>query len=630
MKIALITMPFCSASRPSLGISLLQAALRRDGHECDLHYFNLDFAKRIGLAEYQQFAQYAPQESLAGDWVFSEALFGPGPNGCEGGRSRYLQEVLLARHAEWFTLPSVLQLFRMRELADGFIEDCLHAKDWSRYDLVGLTSMFQQNVASLALAQRIRKAHPQVLLAMGGANCEGEMGIELHSRFPFLDFVGSGEGDINVPELVRRLAAGDSVAGIPGIVTRDRQGHTVEPSQPVCPVMDMDSLPIPSYEDFFTQLRALGIKDEIEPLVPVETSRGCWWGAKHHCTFCGLNGSTMNFRSKSPTRALAEIEELGEKYGKNFFAVDLILDLKYLETVMPELARRDRGYTFYYETKANLKRKQMQVLAEAGVTELQAGIESLSTSILQHMRKGCTALQNIQCLKWGKQFGMEMAWNIIFGFPGEEAAEYERMAGLIPRLVHLTPPEYVARVRFDRYSPHFMTPELWGLRNRKPFQAYAYVYPFAPDALDRLAYFFEYEFEAQGTIATYTARVAEAAERWRQSAGARELRARVSAEDLRIYDTRFGPETWHVFAEPARSVYLYCDEIRAWRALRERFIEVSDGDLHALLQGFLAMGLMLEEGGHYLSLATLESSDSASFSESTPAYESRELIQIRA
>ena len=38
-----------------------------------------------------------------------------------------------------------------------------------------------------------------------------------------------------------------------------------------------------------------------------ETSRGCWWGERMHCTFCGLNGATMSYRSKSPRRAVDEL-----------------------------------------------------------------------------------------------------------------------------------------------------------------------------------------------------------------------------------------------------------------------------------------------------------------------------------
>ena len=36
------------------------------------------------------------------------------------------------------------------------------------------------------------------------------------------------------------------------------------------------------------------------PTVLIETSRGCWWGDRdRHFMFCGLNGATMAYRSKS-------------------------------------------------------------------------------------------------------------------------------------------------------------------------------------------------------------------------------------------------------------------------------------------------------------------------------------------
>ena len=54
------------------------------------------------------------------------------------------------------------------------------------------------------------------------------------------------------------------------------------------------------------QRAANDLDGKVRPLMVMETARGCWWDAKHHCTFCGLNGEFMGFRSKSPLRALAE------------------------------------------------------------------------------------------------------------------------------------------------------------------------------------------------------------------------------------------------------------------------------------------------------------------------------------
>ena len=89
-----------------------------------------------------------------------------------------------------------------------------------------------------------------------------------------------------------------------------------------------------------------------------ETSRGCWWGAKSHCTFCGLNGSTMAFRRKSPSRAIEEIAYLSARWRAPFIQfVDNILDMKYFDTVLEELAERQLPTRFFYEVKANLSRR---------------------------------------------------------------------------------------------------------------------------------------------------------------------------------------------------------------------------------------------------------------------------------
>jgi radical SAM superfamily enzyme YgiQ (UPF0313 family) len=68
-----------------------------------------------------------------------------------------------------------------------------------------------------------------------------------------------------------------------------------------------------------------------------ETSRGCWWGERSHCTFCGLNGSTINYRAMSPEKALRQFDELFKYYPRvsRFESVDNILPRKYLTTVLP-------------------------------------------------------------------------------------------------------------------------------------------------------------------------------------------------------------------------------------------------------------------------------------------------------
>ncbi len=51
-RVLLVNMPFSSLRWPALGISLLQAALHREGIDCDIAYFGFDLAETIGLEAY--------------------------------------------------------------------------------------------------------------------------------------------------------------------------------------------------------------------------------------------------------------------------------------------------------------------------------------------------------------------------------------------------------------------------------------------------------------------------------------------------------------------------------------------------------------------------------------------------
>jgi ribosomal peptide maturation radical SAM protein 1 len=601
-KIALINMPFSTANRPVLGISLLQAGLRRKGMECDIHYFNLRFAGRVGLKDFTAVAYSMIEESLAGEWVFRDEIFGK-PTGLA---QHYLEEIPLKKFSRFFNFELVMSLLKLKEAAHGFIEDCLTAKDWGSYAVVGFTSTFQQNLASLALAGRIKEKYPNVLIAFGGSNCEGEMGIELHRRFPFVDVVCSGEGDLNFPEFLERVSKGEPASGIQldGIINR-RGGETVIPKNIVCPLEKLDELPIPSYDDHFDQLREYGLLESVETVVPLETSRGCWWGAKQHCTFCGLNGSTMSYRSKSPQRALDEIEELGRKYGKVFHVADNIMDMKYLDTVIPELIERDAGYNFYFEVKVNLKKEHLRKLALAGMVHLQPGIENLSTSVLKLMRKGCTFLQNVQFLKWTRQFEIEGIWNFLYGFPGEEKDAYRDVARHVPALVHLRPPEVCCKVRFDRFSPYFTESERFELRDRHTHAAYAYVYPFEEETLSKLAYYFEYDFDGKQEIDEYAKPAIDLITAWQKGGGTAVLDAHVLPGELSIIDTRFGEKREYRLTGFERELYLHCDESRSFGSITRKFPEATTNALQTALDRFLANRLMVQEGNSYLSLAVL-------------------------
>ena len=430
------------------------------------------------------------------------------------------------------------------------------------------------------------------------------MGLQLHRSFPFVDYVSTGEADISFPKLLQALADGVADPEIDGIVVRrGGESHytTLLPER----VPDLNGLPYPDYDDFFEQLPANRSR-----MLSMETSRGCWWGAKHHCIFCGLNAATIAFRRKDAARALEELLYLVERHRPDRIEmVDNILDMRYFKELLPEVARRGLDLDVFYEAKANLTWEQLRQLREAGVRRIQPGIESFSTDILRLMRKGTTALQNVQVLKWCREHGITPLWNIIFGFPDEEPRDYAEMATFVEALEHLTPPGF-GPVRLDRFSPLFFDSARFGLKNIRPLAAYERLYGVSADEAANIAYYFDFDFSDDRDPRRYTREIRAAVERWRTNYSAsRGLVYVDDGIDLGIFDYRpsanGGGPGRRLLSGVARDLYLYCDENRPEDKILKRASELgwSDRETKDFLAKLVAARLVATADGRYLSLA---------------------------
>jgi len=594
-------MPF-GAPRPAIGASLLKSELKRIGVTSRIVYLNMRFARLLGSRDYEEIAERMPTQSLAGDWVFSASLFGERPDADAAWADAFGERFTKYIGPE----PALETLRRARAAAEGFLEDCLESVDWPAYDIVGFTSTFFQHVASLALAERVKERHPQVSIVFGGGNCEAEMGLQLHRSFPFVDFVCSGEADISFPALVEVLRDSSVDPDIPGVISR-RDGRSHYTSLIPERVRDLDELPYPDYDDYFDQRLEIWPDDKRSAGVLMETSRGCWWGEKHHCTFCGLNGTAMAFRSKSAERVLTEIEALSERYQPSFISmVDNILDMQYFRDVLPALRERRLTLQLFYETKANLTKEQLRLLVDAGVTTIQPGIESLSTSILRIMRKGTTAIQNVQLLKWCKELGIKAYWNLIYGFPGEDPLDYETTANIIESIQHLQPPVSLGSIRLDRFSPNYVTAQALGISNIRPDRSYGYVYALPEQQLHDLAYYFEHDYADGRDPETYVVEAHRAVRRWHEESQRRGLVFADHGEMLGIWDFRAGAsQTVTILRGAERALYLYCDQYRSRSKINSFWegLEAPHVDLDELLDRLVETRMMIELDERYLSLA---------------------------
>ncbi len=493
IRVLLIYPPFGALSFPSIGLSLLKSQLLRAGIQCEIRYLNYDFLDQLPGDFLQRLSTFdgisRRNDYSLGDWIFNGCVF-PADIAARLD-DRFREFVREYGEGEEF----IERCFGVKAAAPAFIEWAADTIPWHEYDVVGFHSIFSQTLAALALAAACKARAPQVITLFGGPGATGDMGAEVLAQFPQIDYVVQGEADETIVPIIRGLVAGEDITGLAGVM--HRAGQAVQ-TNPIALVNEMDRLPIPIFDDFFARFRNRGYERGIDVFLPIENSRGCWWGAKHHCTFCGLNSNSMAFRRKKAETVFDELVSQAARYNTRSFAcVDSILDMAYFDDLLPRLRDSSLGLRLFYEVKANLSRRQLNLLADAGITLLQPGLEHLSSSVLGLMRKGTTFLQNVQFLKWSRERNLTVFWAILYGFPGETLAAYESIAQHIPALYHLFPPKAAVRVRVDRFSPLFMTPQVLGLSSVSPARAYRHIYPFDEPVLRRLAYHFEGEYASR-------------------------------------------------------------------------------------------------------------------------------------
>lgn len=495
-EICLLSMPFSPVERPSYALGLLKAVLVKAGLSVTVRYPCIRFTEEINRRTYSMLSRIRIEDGPV-DWAFSAIAFPDHPGDVEGYLARLLERNAILRSTDRATNEAAL--LRLRERAPAFIEETVEEVIALSPRIVGCTSTFQQHVASLAVLRRLKERAPDIVTMLGGANCETVMGRTTHQSFPWIDYVVSGEAEDLLPGLCRDILAHPANVpvrrlpeGVFGPVHR-QTGYpevTYGDGAPRAVAGSLQAQPIPDYDDYFSELARSSLRERITVALPIETSRGCWWGEIKHCKFCGLNGGVMAYRSKPADLALSEIKALQGRYGVNrFLAVDNIIDLKYFNNLIPQLVGIEPQPSFFYETKSNLSRPQVKALAEAGVIWLQPGIESMHTGLLDLMDKGSQGWRNVQLLRFGRQFGVRFYWAILCGFPGEDEAWFAEMAEWLPLISHLEPGQ-IKGLRFDRYSPYFRDAASYDLALR-PSEMYRHVYPLDERQLADLVYFFE-------------------------------------------------------------------------------------------------------------------------------------------
>lgn len=605
-KTLLVAMPWASYGMPSIQVAALKAYLHCHGVSAEAAHWFVEIAHAIGFNDYNKLA-YPFLE--CGEAVYSYLYF-------TEMRKSILQD-------DWFIenatracearqdLPSAeLPLFWNREFFKKF--ERLHVRildryDWSEYALVGFTLNYGQNLSSLFMAREIKRRNPDVKIIFGGSEASRELGESLITHFPEIDYTCNGEGEKPLLHLALALTndvSEEEIRNIKGLIGRDANGNVWR--NPPDQITAMNELPTPDFAEYFAVIEGmpdLSVTD-VTTSLPIESSRGCYYA----CNFCALNLQWENFRSQDPETMARMMRELAREHGiLNFLFMDNITP-KNTDAIFERVLKDGMDYHFFYEIRANLPRKSLKIMAEAGLKSVQVGIEALSTSLLKKFNKKSRVIHNLQSLKNCEELGVVISGNLIVNYPSSSIEEVEETLYNMDYMMHCRPPSSTSEFSLEVGAPDYGDALKKGIKILGNQPEYAKLYP---EKLFKSLLLLRQDCRPTTPIPNWSA-VETKLEEWKNTYEANVTRLgpgkphlvyRDGGTFLRIEDHRSGNLEIYFMNDWERGVYLSADQITSWPALKRQFAHVDDGELKTFLKFCIENKLMFEEDEFYLSLA---------------------------
>ena len=607
--VALLSAPFTFPPVPSVALSIFRSILEEGGITARVVYPMFLMIHLMGPDDTRRLS-FLARKHLYEEYCFAHLTDRPSGYTPEQAASFFYD----GKEAE----DAALLLEKGREAARIIVDAAARRIIAMEPKVAACSAIFSQLCASLAICRRIKELNPDIKTVLGGF-LHGERGVRILRDYDSVDCVSFGEGDETILKVCRILMGLEDGPMPYGTLSKDDIPGLKE--IPHRMTRDMNTVPMPVFDDYMEELGLLdegfyqydGSEGKYRPetRVYLEASRGCWWGHKHPCSFCGMNGPDSVFRSKDPDRIYNEIRTMGEKYpGVPIQLTDNILSIEFIKEVLPRMAADENDYRLFAEIKSNLKDSDIKALAKAGVRELQPGIESLNDHILKLLGKGNTGINHVNLLKQAERYGLELYWNILCGVPGEKEEDYLEMIDLMPKLFHFIYPRY-SRIIFDRNSRYEREAEKYAL-DLIPERGSEMIYGDDPDTLSDMVF----SYDAEGDFAeTYRRhrhlyrQVGELAEEWQrlfESDDPPVMNCIRIGSSVLIKDTRpCARETMVSLDGIHADLYALMEAPVREKTLKEALVpeKYSEEEINEAIGELEEMSLIIHLSGRYLALA---------------------------
>lgn len=299
-----------------------------------------------------------------------------------------------------------------------------------------VSTTFITNKSSLSqLVADIRSLAPNIPIIAGGPFIYLSYGIlqrahqkeyiseEIKKEYLFLEvdrepsidlYIASSRGESMAQEALQRLITGAELAELPNsvIFENDRYIFSQRVDDLAAPMPPID------WQRLEPQIFASGV-------VPLQASSGC----PYHCAFCNFVKDPKSARIKPIDELIEEMRCISRRGGRYIWFVDdnFRLGQDDLEAVCRKIIAADLDVSWMTFIRAStLDHIDPGLLRRAGCIEVQLGLESADTQVLQNMNKKASPELYEKVLFKLLEAGINCACYLIFGFPGESEASVQR------------------------------------------------------------------------------------------------------------------------------------------------------------------------------------------------------------
>jgi radical SAM superfamily enzyme YgiQ (UPF0313 family) len=236
------------------------------------------------------------------------------------------------------------------------------------------------------------------------------------------DAIIFGEGESTLKEVINSVSRGtfeEDKISIKGLKFWDGNKVFATPKRKLT---DMNLLPDPDYTVVnIEEYRKEWITNHGYFSLNISTTRGC----PYKCNWCAKPLYGQTYSSVSPQKASMQFKYLKENFAADhIWITDDIFGLKpnWIKEFNDELKKLNLFLPYKCLTRPDLllHNNTINYLKESGCRTIWIGAESGSQKILNSMEKGTSADQIYKAAEDVHKAGMEIAFFIQFGYPGED------------------------------------------------------------------------------------------------------------------------------------------------------------------------------------------------------------------